>query len=149
MRIGLVILPLTVIATPALAQTKPSPPAPTETIAIPQALTDPATAQKLSRMMQSLSQAFLNMPVGEIEAAAQGRPVTSADRSRTLREVGRRDDPNFEQNLQRDLAGSGAMMQGAMKAFVTALPSMMKGMSEAGREIEKAAENMRPNYPKR
>jgi hypothetical protein len=150
MRIGLLILPLAMMATPALGQARPAPAAPPETIAVPPALSDPATAQKLSRMMQSLSQAFLNMPVGEIEAAAQGRTVTQADRQRTLRQVGRRDDPNFEQNLQRDLAATGPMMQATMKAFVAALPSMMKGMSEAGRELEKATDNMpRPNYPKR
>ena len=147
MRIGLLILPLAMMAAPALGQTRPTP---AETIVVPQALSDPATTEKLTRMMQSLSQAFLNLPVGEIEAAAHGRPVTPADRNRTLREVGRRDDPNFEQNLQRDLAGSSGMMQATMKAFVAALPSMMKGMSEAGRELEKAVENMpRSNYPKR
>jgi hypothetical protein len=37
-----------------------------------------------------------------------------------------------------------------MKAFVAALPAMMKGMSEAGRELEKATANMpSPSYPKR
>ena len=106
MRISLLVLPLAMMASPALGQAKPAPPAPAETIVVPRELGDPATAQKLTRMMQSLSQAFLNMPVGEIEAAAQGRPVTQADRGRTLREVGRRDDPSFEQNLQRDLAAS-------------------------------------------
>jgi hypothetical protein len=147
MRIPYLVLPLAMIATPALSQTKPA--APAQTITVPQALSDPATAEKLTRMMQSLSQAFLNMPVGEIEAAAQGRPVTPAERSRTLREIGRRDDPNFEQNLQRDLAAARPMMQATMKAFVAALPAMMKGMREAGRELEKAADNMpRPNYPK-
>ncbi len=150
MRFCLLMVPAALMASPALGQAKSASTPPAETIVIPQALSDPATAEKLSRMMQSLSQAFLNMPVGEIEAAAQGRPVTQADRGRTLREVGRRDDPNFEQNLRRDLAGSSAAMQATMKAFVTALPSMMKGMSEAGRELEKATQNMpRPNYPKR
>ena len=150
MRICLLVLPLAAMTGPALGQAKPAPVAPAETIVVPQALSDPATAEKLSRMMQSLSNAFLNLPVGEIEAAAQGRPVTSADRTRTMREVGRRDDPNFEQNMQRDLAATRPMMQATMKAFVAALPAMMKGMSEAGRELEKAADNMpRPNYPKR
>ena len=150
MRVSTLVLPLAMMASPALAQTKPAAAPSAETIAVPPALTDPATAQKLTRMMQSLSQAFLNMPVGEVEAAAQRRPVTPADRNRTLREVGRRDDPNFERNLQRDVAASGPMMQATMKAFVAALPSMMKGMSEAGRELEKATDNMpRPNYPKR
>ena len=150
MRISWLILPAAMIAGPALAQSKPAPAAPPQAVGVPQALTDPAIADKLTRMMQALSQAFLNMPVGEVEAAAQGRAVTPADRGRTLREVGRRDDPYFEKNLQRDLAASGPMIQSGMKAMAAAIPSIMKSMSEAGRELEKATANMpSPNYPKR
>ena len=145
MRIGLMILPLALIAGPALAQTTP---APAESVT--QALTDPATADKLARMMQALSKAFLDLPVGELEAAAEGRAVTAADRNRTLREAGRRDNPDFERELQAELAGSRATLQASMKALAAAMPAMMKGLSEAGRELEKAAENMpRPNYPNR
>lgn len=145
MRVGLLILPLALAAGPALAQTRPAPPQ-----SVTQALNDPATADRLARMMQALSKAFLDLPVGEVEAAAQGRAATPADRNRTLREVGRKDNPNFERDLQADLAGSRAVLQASMKAFAAALPAMMKGLSEAGREMEKATANMpRPDYPKR
>ena len=149
MRISLLVLPLALVASPANSQAKATEAKPDETIAIPKALSDPATADRLTGMMQALSQAFLNLPVGEVEAATQGRAVAPADRSRTLREIGRRDNPNFERDLQQDLAASRGMMQAGLKAFVAALPAMMKGMGEARRELEKAAENMpRPNYPK-
>jgi len=148
MRPWLLIVPMALMASPALAQTKPAPPS--ETIAVPPELTDPAMADKLGRMMQAMSKAFLNLPVGEIEAAAEGRPATRADRRRTVRELGRKDDPNFERNLERDLAMSGASMQASMKALAAALPAMMKGLTEAGRELEKATANMpSPVYPKR
>jgi hypothetical protein len=148
MRFSLLALPLAMMASPALAQTKASPPA--EAVTVPQALTDPATADKLARMMQALSQAFLNLPVGELEAAAAGRAVTPADRGRTLREVGRQENPKFEEDLQRDLAASGPMMKASMKAMAAALPAMMKAANDAGRELEKAAANMpSPNYPKK
>ncbi len=115
-----------------------------------QVLNDPATADRLARMMQAMSQAFLNLPVGEIEAAASGRAVTPADRARTLRELGRRENPNFERDMQRDIAASGSMMKASMKAMAVALPAMMKGLSEAARELEKATANMpSPNYPKK
>jgi len=146
------ILPLMLVASPALAQAKPAPApsAPPEAIVVPPELTDPAMADRLGAMMQSLSKAFLNLPVGEIEAAAEGRPVTRADRGRTIRELGRREDPNFERNLDRQLADSRAVMQASMKAFATALPAMIKGLTEAGRELEKATANLpSPNYPKR
>src|SRR5688500_8134342 len=91
MRICLLLAPLAVMASPALAQS-PAPAAPPETTSVPPELTDPATAEKLGRMMQALSRAFLNLPVGEIEAAAEGRPATRADRRRTVRDAGREDD---------------------------------------------------------
>jgi hypothetical protein len=88
--------------------------------------------------------------VGEVEAAVEGRPATRADRKLTIRDVGRREDPNFERNLDRQLADSRVLMQASMKAFATALPAMIKGLSDAGRELEKATANLpSPNYPKR
>jgi hypothetical protein len=157
MRAFPLILPLALAASPAMAQTTPAPapapaPAPVapQTITVPPALTDPAMADRLARMMRAMSKAFLELPVGEIEAAAEGRPATRADRRRTVRSAGRADDPNFERNLQRDIANSKPMIDASMKAMATALPAMMKGLSEAGRELEKATANLpSPNYPKR
>ena len=155
MRAFHLIVPLVLVASPALAQTtpppaaRPAPAAPAETIAVPPALTDPAMADKLGRMMQAMSKAFLNLPVGELEAAAEGRPATRADRRRTVRELGRQDDPNFERNLDRQLAESRVAMQASMRALAAALPGMMKGLTDASRELEKATANLQsPNYPK-
>jgi len=153
MRAFHMIVPLALIASPALAQTKPST-APQrsapEAIAVPPALTDPAMADQLARMMQALSKAFLNLPVGEIEAAAEGRPATRADRRRTVREAGRAEDPNFERDFQRQIANSKPMIEASMKALAAAMPAMIKGLSEAGRELEKGTANLpSPNYPKR
>ena len=150
MRAFQLIVPLALVASPALAQTKPAPAtAAPETITIPRELTDPAMADRLARMMQAMSKAFLEIPVGEIEAAAEGRPATRADRRRTVRQIGRAEDPNFERDLQRQIANSKPMIEASMKALAAALPAMMKGLSEAGRELEKATANLpSPNYPK-
>ena len=149
----LLLLSAAMIASPALAQSKPAPapaPAAPQTMTVPPALTDPATAEKLARMMQAMSKAFLELPVGEIEAAAEGRAATRADRRRTVRSVGRAEDPNFERNLQRDIANSKPMIEASMKAMAAALPAMMKGLSDARRELDKATSNLpSPNYPKR
>ena len=153
MRALQLILPLALAASPALAQSKPAPaprPAAPGMIAVPPALTDPAMADKLARMMQAMSKAFLELPVGEIEAAAEGRAATRADRRRTLRQLGRAEDPTFERNLQRDIANAKPMIEASMKAMAAALPAMMKGLSEAGRELDKATANLpSPAYPKK
>ena len=149
MRICLLFVPLALMASPALAQS-PAPAPRSDAITVPPELTDPAMADKLGRMMHALSRAFLNLPVGEIEAAAEGRPVTRADRRRTVRDAGREDNPNFDRDFERSLAESRVGMQASMRALAAALPAMMKGLSEAGRELEKATANMpSPNYPRR
>ena len=142
------ILPLMLVASPALSQTRPAPPP--EAFAVPPELTDPATADRLGGMMQALSKAFLNLPVGEIEAAAEGRPATSADRKQTIRDIGRKENPDFERNLDRDLAASRATMQASMKAFAAALPAVTRSIAEARRAIEQVTANLpNPNYPRR
>ena len=128
MRFAIALAAAFMVATPAAAQQAPQ---------VPKALTDPATAEKLSRMMQVLSKSFLELPIGEVEAAAEGREPTAADRRRTVREAGKEGDPNFEQKLQSQVANSKPMMDAAMKALAAALPAMMDGMSRAGEELQK------------
>ncbi|MEO8175915.1 MAG: hypothetical protein ABI626_04565 [Sphingomicrobium sp.] len=155
MRSFLMVVPLLLAASPALAQpvspaTRPAPIAPPETIVVPPQLTDPATVDRIGGMMQAMSKALLNLPVGEIEAAAQGRPATRADRARTIRDIGRATDPDFERNLDRQLADSRIAVQAGIKAVAAALPAVIKDLTDAGHEIEKATANLpSPNYPKR
>ena len=57
-----------------------APPAPRRQI--PPELSDPAMADKLGRMLGALTRALMDMPVGEVEAAIEGRAPTAADRAR-------------------------------------------------------------------
>ncbi|MBA3578099.1 MAG: hypothetical protein H0W39_10920 [Sphingomonas sp.] len=144
MRLYVVAIALASLAAPALAQ-----PAAREPIQIPPELTDPRTAERLSAMSEALSRALLEMPVGEIQAIAEGRPPTPADRTRTVRDLGRQSDPNFERTVEQ-LTASGPMIRNAMKSFSAALPAITKALSQAADEIERATENMpRPDYPRR
>ena len=144
MRLYVIAIALAGLAAPAAAAPAP------EDIRIPPELTDPRTIEKLERMNQALARALLAMPVGEIKAAAEGRPATEHDKGVTVRDLGRMKDPNFEANLQREIAQSGPRMREAMKAFSAALPAMTKALSEAANTVERAIENMpRPDYPRR
>ena len=148
MRASVLILASALISSPALAQQQT--PERAEQIEIPSELTDPQTVGRLTEMLQVLSKAFLNLPAGEIQAVAEGREATEQEKKVTVRELGRKDDPNFERNLERQIADSRPAMQAAMKALASALPAMMKGIAEAGKELERATANVpRPDYPKR
>ena len=144
MRQLLIAIALAGLAAPAAAAPAP------EDIRIPPELTDPKNLEKLERINQALAKALMEMPVGEIRAAAEGRAVTEQEKRMTVRDMGRMKDPNFEANLQREIAQSGPRMREMMKAFSAALPGMTKALSQAADTMERAMENMpRSDYPKR
>jgi len=141
MRKSLILLPLLFVATPAAAQPAPQ---------LPHQLTDPANAQKLTNAMQALSGVFLNMKVGEVQAALEGRQATPAERNMTVRDMARRDDPDFDRHFQQQMANVGPTVQRSMRALSQALPAMMKGLTEAEKSLDRAIANLPdPSYPKR
>jgi hypothetical protein len=141
MRKTLILLPLLFAATPALAQPVPQ---------LPPELTDPATADKLANAMQGLSQALLDLRVGEVRAALEGRQASPAERRMTVRDMARRDDPDFDRHVQQDVANVRPMVRQSMNALNQALPAMMQGLAQAQQALERAVANMPdPTYPRR
>lgn len=111
-------------------------------------LLDPHLADRLTNMTQALSNALLNLPAGEIEAAAEGRSPNWADRHRTIRDMARSEDPNFDRDFQRSVAEAGPQLRAAHRAVVTALPQVIGDLSRAADDINRALQNMpRPVYP--
>ena len=141
MRALWIALPLMVAPVPALA-------APANTTQLPSELSDPAMADKLGRMMGALTRALMDMPVGELEAAAQGREPTAEDRSRRVRD--RIGGPDAEREVEAKVAASGRQMQAMGQALVASLPEIMKSLEGVERELERATANLPdPTYPKR
>jgi hypothetical protein len=140
MRIVFAALPLMFVAAPALA----APAAPQ----LPPELSDPAMADKLGRVAGVLTKSLMDMPVGEIEAAIEGRSPTPADRAKRVRdEIG---GPAAEQQVAADVAQSGRQIQAMTKALVSSLPAIMGALSQAQRELERATANLPdPTYPRR
>ena len=134
-----------IVASPAAAA-----PARQQPISIPPELTDPQVVERIAGMTEALSKALLDLPVGEIAAAAEGRPATEADRKRTIRDIGRLSDPNFERDIQQKIVEARPRVEAAMQAFAKALPSMTRSLSEMADRIERATANMpQPGYPRR
>ncbi len=134
-------LPLFAVAAPVAA-------APRGPVVIPPELSDPAMADKLGRVAGVLAKSLMSLPVGEVEAAIEGRPATPADRARTVRDsIG---DPHAEQRIAAQAAGSGRMMQAAGKALIASLPAIMGALAGVEVEIERAVANIPdPTYPRR
>lgn len=139
------------VAAPAAAQAPNAMPPKTDPATeIAQRINDPATADRLARAMQSLANAFLALPVGELAAATEGRAPTPAEKRITVRDTGRRDDPNFDRKFAEQMARTRPLVERSLKVLGTALPAMIQGLQQAGDAVERAAANMPdPTYPRR
>ena len=128
-------------AAPVAAQT----PAPSPPQEVERAL-DPAMADRLTNAMEALSDALMNLPVGEVQAAVEGRAPTAQERKLTVRDVARRDHVD----VRRQIAETKPMIRQSMKALSTALPAMMKSLDDMQQALDRAAANMPdPTYPRR
>ena len=145
MRYALFALPLMLIAVPAAAQPIPHHQVPPE---MERALTDPAMADTLGRVSGVLARSLLDLPIGEVEAAIEGRPATPADRARRVRD--QINDPYIEQRIAAGAAQSGRTMQAAGRALVASLPAIMGALGQVEQELERAIANIPdPTYPRR
>lgn len=120
---------------------------------IPAELTDPAMAETLGKMLGALTKTVMDMPVGEMQAAVEGRQPTAADKARTVRDLAGR-DPNFERQVEAQAAQAVPRMQAGLKAMASSLPAMMKALEQVAAEMEgsidRATANLpQPGYPKR
>lgn len=145
MRHLLLAVSIALIAAPVAAQPAPQP----GQIQVPQELTDPAMADKLARILQGLSKALMELPVGEVQAAVEGREATAQEKRMTVRDLARRGDPEFDRKLEQQIAQSKPMIEQSMRALSQALPAMTKALSDVARQMERATANMpRPDYPR-
>ena len=144
MRLLLIAVPLTLIASPALAAQ------PNRAPQVPRALTDPAMPDQVGRVAGALTRALLDLPVGEIAAAIEGRPVTSADRRRTVRSLAGRGDPDLDRRIEQQATRSGAALQAGARAMIIALPGNLVSIDRAADQIDRATANLPdPSYPRR
>lgn len=147
MRVMLTALPLLLVSTAATSQAvAPAARAEPNAIQLPPQLSDPRTADRLVDTMQALSKAFLDLPVGDVQAAVEGRKATPADRRRTVRSETHMSDSE----LRARIAAARPMLQQSVKALADALPSMIQGLDQAQKALDRAMANMPdPTYPKR
>ncbi|HEX3423198.1 MAG TPA: hypothetical protein VHS33_07330 [Sphingomicrobium sp.] len=146
-----VLLPISLCASPALSQTTaPAAPAEPRTVQLPPELADPSSADRLADAMQSMSKALLDLKVGRLQAAIEGREARPGERNLTVRDLARRDDPAFEKRLQQQIAEARPKMERTLKTLNETLPEVTEDLQRAQRSIERAIANMPdPNYPRR
>ena len=138
-------LPILFAASPALAQHAPPPPVPYE---IDRALSDLAMADRLGEAMGAITRAVMALPVGEVQAAIEDRPVTRADRERRVGDM--MGGPRAADRIEYEARRSGRQAQAVGRAAVQSLPAIMGALEQASGAIERAVSNLPdPTYPRR
>jgi len=146
MKAILLFVPVLLAAAPAVAAPAPANPANPDVSEITRVLNDPRVADQMTSIARAMSKAVLDIPIGEIQAAVEGRPVTPADKRRTVRTETRISEREFD----RQIAQAEPAIRNGMKAMSVAIPTMMQAMTTMAQEMERAMANMPdPTYPKR
>jgi hypothetical protein len=137
----LLLTPALLLAAPAAAQTAPAP-----TPQLPPEIASGQIVDQLQPVLRSLSHAFLNLPIGEVEAAVENRPVTARDRNKTVKDA----TGMNERELDREIAASTGTLKAGTQAMARSWPVISRALSQVGEEMEKAIANApSPVYPKR
>ncbi len=135
------IVPLLLFATPAAAAPDAS--------GLEQALRDPATAERIDRSLGALTDALLDLKVGGVKAALEGRKPSASEQSLTVRDLERGEGRDPEA-IRRHVREAGPALTKGMNALADAIPAMTRALGDMEKAIERAAANMPdPNYPKR
>jgi hypothetical protein len=142
MRNSFILLPLLLCATPAFAQEAPP--------QLPPELTDPATIHRLAGTLDELTRALMNVRIGEARAALEGRDASPQERNMTVGDYARRQDPDFERHMHRQVASIEPQVQRGVQAMNRTMPAISQALNDAQRAVDRAIANMPdPTYPKR
>lgn len=131
-----------VALTPAAALAQPVDPLEEEIV---RSLPDPYEVEAMAPVLDRSLGALMSLDVGPIIDAADpyGRRPGYGRSGRTLGELGRRDDPYFEERLRGSVYGATADMSRMMGAFAAAAPGLARSFREMERALGTAIDDYR------
>ena len=141
------------IAGPAAAQQQPQVPA---APAIPVApadprddelrrnLPDPRELEAMGDNATRVLDALMNVPIGPLREAVEGRKLSRKEREETLGDQARKDDPHFRERM-RDQMGMATVTLGVLADQMAVMaPVLRRTLEEAQRRVEDAARTAPP-----
>ena len=97
-----------------------------------------------------ISDAALDLHVGTLKAAIDGRDPTPAERRMTVRDLARKNNPNFDRDLNRQVATVGPQLMRTVAEVNRAMPALQQVVNEAQASIDRITANLPdPTYPRR
>lgn len=148
---ALLLIPVLVLASPAIAHQSPPqayagrPEGPA--FAVPPEIMDRRLPDQLGRRAGAVMQALMDLPVGELQAAIEGRPVTPRDRHHTIgAEVG----PGAARHAEQAVTSKAQAVQSTARAIQSAIPALQQAIGQILAAVDAGAANLPSSaYPRR
>lgn len=142
------------IAGPAAAQQQPIPQAPRSVDprdeAIVRSLPDQREIEAMGDRAAGVVDAIMDVPVGPLREAIEGRPLSRRERNETLGDAARKDDPYFSERMRDQIAVASVAVGVLAEQMVVMTPVLRQTLEDASRRIEDAARGMPPrDYDRR
>jgi hypothetical protein len=143
MRIAFAFAAAALLAAPAAAQPGPRP---FDERDVRAALPSPGEIRDMGVAMDRMIGALITIDVGPIIDAfdPQGRNPDYGRPGRTLGEMGRRDDPYFDERVRAGVHGAADGLEQMVGAVATVTPQLQRSIEEMSRSIEGAMRNVPP-----
>ncbi|MDB5667759.1 MAG: hypothetical protein JWL74_709 [Alphaproteobacteria bacterium] len=137
MRVAFALAAAALIAAPAAAQRDPRS---LDERDVRAALPNPGEIREMGVALDRMLGALMTIDVGPIIDAAdpERRDPDYGRRGRTLGEMGRRDDPYFDQRVRAGVHGAAEGLEHMVGAFATLAPQLQRSIEEMSRSIEDA-----------
>ncbi len=137
MRVAFALAAAALLAAPAAAQPEPRP---FDERDVRAALPSPGEIRDMGVAMDRMIGALMTIDVGPIMDAAdlQRRNPDYGRPGRTLGDMGRRDDPYFDQRVRAGVHGAAEGLEQMVGAFATVAPQLQRSIEEMSRSIEGA-----------
>ena len=100
---------------------------------------DPAELKAMGDVAARAMEAMMDVPIGPLREAVEGRKLSRKEREETLGDVARRDDRQFKERMRGQMGVASIAMAALMEQMVTIAPVLRNTLEDVSRRVEDAA----------
>jgi len=106
--------------------------------------------ERIGDVVDATVGAVLQVPVGPIKEAIEGRKLSRREREETLGDVASKDDPYFRERMRDQIAVAGVAMEVLAEQMAVMTPIFRRTLEDVERRVEDAARGLPPrDYDRR
>ena len=99
----------------------------------------PTEMKEMGEVAARAMEAMMDVPIGPLREAVEGRKLSPRERSETIGDHARRDDPHFKERM-RDQIGLATVALGALAEQMTVMgPVLRRTLEDVSKRVEDAA----------